>query len=202
MLRNVCPDITDAIVNVDNAIKWGFGHELGPFEIWDALGARETVSAFEAAGYPVADWVKQLLAAGHEHFYRYDEHRHPDAYYCVYAGEYLPILRDENALNIVELCAKSSPLAQNDSASIHDMGERVLLLEFHSKQNSIDPAIIEQAWRALDLLDGESFDALVIGNQGSRFSVGFNILLGVMLMNAGRLAELKQAWRTRNTWRK
>ncbi len=185
------PGITDTIVNVDNAIKWGFGHELGPFEIWDALGARETVSAFEAAGYPVADWVKQLLAAGHEHLYRYDEHRRPDAYYCVYAGEYLPILRDENALNIVELRAKSSPLAQNDSASIHDMGERVLLLEFHSKQNSIDPAIIEQAWRALDLLDGESFDALVIGNQGSRFSVGFNILLGVMLMNAGRLAELE-----------
>ena len=185
------PDITDSIVNVDNAIKWGFGHELGPFEIWDALGARETVPAFEAAGYPVADWVKQLLAAGHERFYHYDEQGPPGAYYCVYAGEYLPIPRDENELNIADLRTKSSPLAQNASASIHDMDERILLLEFHSKQNAIDPEIIEQAWRALELLDGDSFDALVIGNQGSRFSVGLNILLGVMLMNAGRLADLE-----------
>ena len=185
------PDITENIVNVDQAMKWGFGHELGPFEIWDALGVSETVVAFEESGYPVAEWVMQMLAAEHERFYRLDEDGFPESYYCQHEQGYLPLPRDEKAIRLDEMRARTSPLAQNDSASIHDMSDGVLLLEFHSKQNSIDPGIIQQAWRALELLDGDQFDALVIGNQGSRFSIGFNLLLGVMLLKSGRLDELE-----------
>ena len=67
------PEITESIVNVDNAQKWGFNHEMGPFEIWDAIGVRETVPQFEEAGYPVADWVKEMLEKGHETFYQTNE---------------------------------------------------------------------------------------------------------------------------------
>jgi 3-hydroxyacyl-CoA dehydrogenase len=66
------PEITDSLAAIDNAQKWGFNHALGPFEIWDALGVAETVPAFEAAGYPVADWVKDMLASGRETFYERD----------------------------------------------------------------------------------------------------------------------------------
>lgn len=185
------PDITDSILNVDHAMRWGFGHELGPFEIWDALGVHATVRNFEAEGYPVANWVKQMLDKGIENFYRKDKSGFPDGYYSLEAGDYLRIPRDPNDFNLIEYRAKSQPIVQNESATVHDLGDRVLLLEFHSKQNSIDPGIVEQTWRALDLLENERFDALVIGNQGSRFSVGFNLLLGMMLVNSGRLGELE-----------
>ena len=66
------PEITDRIVNIDRAIRWGYSHELGPFEIWDTLGVRATVSQMEANGVEVAAWVKEMLALGHEHFYRDD----------------------------------------------------------------------------------------------------------------------------------
>src|SRR5439155_23355539 len=66
------PEITDQIVNLDRAVRWGFSHELGPFEMWDALGVRSTAAAMEANNIEVAPWVKEMLAAGHETFYRSD----------------------------------------------------------------------------------------------------------------------------------
>ena len=66
------PEISDEIVNVDRAVRWGFSHELGPFEIWDALGVRETVANMERQKIQVAAWVKEMLASGHESFYRRD----------------------------------------------------------------------------------------------------------------------------------
>src|SRR5215207_1596995 len=75
------PEITETLVNIDNAQKWGFGHELGPFEIWDAIGVAETVPAFEQAGYPVAEWVKQMIATGHPTFYQRDESGQIYGYY-------------------------------------------------------------------------------------------------------------------------
>ncbi len=187
------PDITDSIVNVDNAMKWGFGHELGPFEVWDVLGLQETIPTFEAAGYPVADWVKELLAQGHERFYLYDPSGMPVFYYSVLTRQYERISRDERALELKRMRAQGNkPLAQNASASLHDMGKQVLLLEFHSKQNAIDANIINQAQHALELLDGDDYDTLVIGNQGGRFSVGFNLMLGAMQVKSGHFKELEE----------
>jgi 3-hydroxyacyl-CoA dehydrogenase len=83
-------------------------------------------------------------------------------------------------------------IARNDSASILDMGDRVALLEFHSKQNSIDPDMVDMGWRALDLLEHGDFDALVIGNDGERFSIGFNVFLAVMAVQSDQLDQLEQ----------
>jgi 3-hydroxyacyl-CoA dehydrogenase len=69
------PEITDHIINVDRALRWGYAHELGPFELWDALGVRRTAATIEASGIPVAPWVREMLAAGHETFYLSDEGR-------------------------------------------------------------------------------------------------------------------------------
>jgi len=186
------PEIADQILPVDQAIRWGFGHELGPFEMWDALGVRETVAPFEAAGYPVADWVKQMLADGVENFYRRDPNGFPSGFYAQDAGRYLPVPKDAKALNLTEYRAHTAPIAQNDGAAIHDLGDRVLLLEFTSKENAIVPATLEQSWRALELLDSARYDALVIGNQGQRFSVGFQLQLGLEMVAAGQWSELEK----------
>jgi 3-hydroxyacyl-CoA dehydrogenase len=69
------PEISDELVNVDRAVRWGFSHELGPFEIWDALGVRDTVANMERQNISVAPWVKEMLAAGHESFYRSEDGR-------------------------------------------------------------------------------------------------------------------------------
>ena len=86
---NRVPEITDTIVNVDNAQKWGFMHEIGPFEIWDAIGVEETIPAFEEAGYPVSDWVKAMVANGNKTFYQRDESGAMTAYYSPQDEKYI-----------------------------------------------------------------------------------------------------------------
>lgn len=80
------PEITDSLANIDRALKWGFGHELGAFEIWDALGVADTLPQFEAAGFPAADWVKQMLDQGRTHFYDYDSDGAITGWYDVLQG--------------------------------------------------------------------------------------------------------------------
>ena len=84
------PEITETIVNVDNAQKWGFNHEMGPFEIWDAIGVAESVAKFEEAGYEVADWVKEMLDKGYSSFYQ-TENGVATAYYSPQEGAYIPL---------------------------------------------------------------------------------------------------------------
>lgn len=164
----ITPQIAHTIVDVDNANRWGFAHEAGPFEIWDMLGVAETAEKMEAAGLQVADWVKQMLASGHERFYQNGR------YYDFESQSYRPVARDQNALFVKDLYADGKEVARNPSASILDMGDGVALLEFHAKLNAIDDDIVAMANQALERLDTD-FDALVIGNNGQDFCVGANI---------------------------
>jgi 3-hydroxyacyl-CoA dehydrogenase len=216
---NRVPEITDTIVNVDNAQKWGFSHELGPFEIWDAIGVDETIPDIVEAGYPVAEWVKEMVDSGHPTFYSYAANGQKIGYYSPQEGEYLPLEADPRTITAEELRkprvtvaisddagtpevvkddlrrTSTGEIANNDSASILDMGDRVALLEFHSKQNSIDPDMVDMGWRALEMLERGDFDALVIGNDGERFSIGFNVFLAVMAVQSEQLDQLDQGTR-------
>jgi 3-hydroxyacyl-CoA dehydrogenase len=187
------PEITDTIVNIDNAQKWGFSHELGPFEIWDAIGVAETIDSFEQAGYPVADWVKQMVSRGHPTFYQRSENGQKIGYYSPQEGQYLPLEKDPREITVAGLRAEGKELAYNTSASIFDMGDGALLLEFHSKQNSLDADIFAMGQKALDLLKTDDYKALVIGNNGERFSVGANILLVVMAVQSEQFDQLEQS---------
>lgn len=195
---NRVPEITDTLVNIDNAQKWGFSHEMGPFEIWDAIGVAETVPAFEAAGYPVAQWVKDMLTAGITTFYQRDDAGQVIGYYSPQDSGYVPLARDARAISVAGLYAKRTPtgatrgeVARNSSASVLDMGDGVALLEWHSTAQAIDQDVVAMTWKALDLLDSD-FDALVIGSDAERFCIGAN-LFGVMLAaQAGELAQLEQ----------
>ena len=189
---NRVPEITETLLNVDNAQKWGFGHELGPFEIWDALGVAETITPFEEAGYPVADWVKTMVESGHPTFYQYDANGQKTGYYSPQAGEYVALENDPRIIRVDALRASGAELARNDSASVLDMGDGVLLLEVHSKQNALDPDVFQMGQKALDMLESGDYKAMVVGNDAERFSVGANIFLAVMGVQSGQFDQIEQ----------
>jgi 3-hydroxyacyl-CoA dehydrogenase len=188
------PEITDTIVNVDNAQKWGFGHELGPFEIWDAIGVADSVPRFEAAGYPVASWVKDMLASGHKTFYHRDDKGAVNGYYNPQEGRYVPMPVDTRAYPVAALRAGSKEVARNNSASILDMGDGVALWEFHSPAMTIDAELVEMGYKALDRLKTD-FDALVVGHDGERFCIGANVVMVAMAVHSGQLDELDRTIR-------
>ncbi len=172
---NRVPEITDSIVNIDNAQKWGFAHQMGPFEIWDAIGVAETVDRFESDGYPVADWVKDMLASGAATFYQTDDAGKVIGYYSPQCGAYLPLDKDPREITLADLRASGAEISSNGDGAIYDMGDGALLWEFTTKHNSITPGLIASGWKALELLNESEFKALVVGNDGERFSIGANL---------------------------
>ncbi len=185
------PEITDTIVNIDNAQKWGFSHELGPFEIWDAIGVADTVPKFEAAGYPVADWVKTMLAQGNQTFYQRDANGVVVGYYSPQTAAYVSLVPDKREIKISRLRASGKEIAANSGASILDMGDGVALLEFHSPANAIDADVVEMSWKAVELLETGAYEGLVVGNDAERFCVGANLFMVAMAVQAGQLDQLE-----------
>ena len=183
------PEVTESPLSVDQAQHWGFNHEAGPFALWDALGVAESVATFEAAGFAVSDWVHRMLANGCPTFYLRDAQGAVQACYQPQAGDYVPLPRDPRALRAAGL-----PLLQrNDSAGIRDMGDGVALWQFHSKQNSIDDALIDSGQAALELITEGRCRALVIGNDGPRFSIGYNLALALQRIEAGEFDALERS---------
>lgn len=183
----VTPEIAHSIQDVDDANRWGFAHEAGPFETWDMLGVRETAVSMQAAGFKVADWVQQMLDAGHERFYENGR------YYDFNSQSYSQPIASKN-IAVANLHAAGKEVARNDSASLLDMGDGVALLEFHAKMNAIDDGIVAMANTALERLNSD-FDALVIGNDGQDFCVGANIFMVGVAAAQGMWEQLdKTIW--------
>jgi 3-hydroxyacyl-CoA dehydrogenase len=188
---NRVPEITETIVNIDNAQKWGFSHEMGPFEIWDAIGVEETIPQFEEAGYPVSDWVKKMVADGNKTFYQYDDNDMKVGYYSPQEEKYLPLEKDSRQITVDELKATDKKLDGNDSATIFDMGDGVLLWSFHSQGMAIDTNLIQMGYRALELLEeNEDYKALVVGHDGDNFCVGANVFMVAMAAQSDELDQL------------
>jgi 3-hydroxyacyl-CoA dehydrogenase len=187
------PEITDTIVNVDNAQKWGFSHEMGPFEIWDALGVAETIPQFEAAGYPVAQWVKDMVAKGCGTFYRRDANGLIDAYYDQGVGDYVALPHDKREIKVAALKAAGKRIAGNSGASIIDLGDGVGLWEFHSQALAIDADLVEIGYKAADMLESGQLEALVVGHDGERFCIGANVGMVMFAVGGGALDQLEQS---------
>jgi len=179
---NRVPEITDTIVNIDNAQKWGFAHAMGPFEIWDAIGVEENIDRFESDGYPVAQWVKDMVASGNATFYQRDEGGKVVGYYSPQDGEYKPLVKDEREITIEDLKASGAEVWSNGDGSLYDMGDSVLLWEFTTKANTITQGFLEAGEKAAEMLHDDAWVALVIGNDSDRFSAGANLM---ELMQAG-----------------
>jgi 3-hydroxyacyl-CoA dehydrogenase len=167
------PEISDTLEDVDHAMEWGFAHQTGPFRTWDLLGVRETVEKMESMDIEVASWVKEMLEAGNETFYKTENGT--GLQFNPVSKEYEPVRQDPMYISLDRLRDEGKELASNDSASLLDLGDAVLCLEFHSKGNSIDAQIVEMGNRALDELERDDVVGLVIGNEGRNFSVGANL---------------------------
>lgn len=170
-------EIADDIVSIDQAMKWGFGWEIGPFETWDAIGLRKSVERMQEEGDTVPSWVLDMLENGHESFYKEDN---AGIYYYV-NGEYRKQDFNSKEINIKRLKDTNGVIKKNTGASLIDMGDGVALLEFHSRSNAIGLDIIQMINYAIEET-GKNYEGLVIGNQGKNFCVGAN--LAMMLMEA------------------
>jgi 3-hydroxyacyl-CoA dehydrogenase len=167
------PEISDTLEDVDHAMEWGFAHQTGPFRTWDLLGVRETVEKMESMDIDVASWVKEMLEAGNGTFYKTENGT--ELQFSPVSKEYEPVRQDPMYISLEGLRDEGKELASNDSASLLDLGDGVLCLEFHSKGNSIDAQIVEMGNRALEELERDDVVGLVIGNEGRNFSVGANL---------------------------
>jgi 3-hydroxyacyl-CoA dehydrogenase len=193
---SVIPEIADDIPSIDNANQWGFMHELGPFERWDALGVREAVARMQAEGKPVTPWVLEMLEAGAETFYQ-REAGQVVGYYDPPSKRYVPLRQDPRIISIDALRQQGRERQSNGSASLLDLGDGVLLLEFHSPAaNALDEDIFKMAETALAELEKPEWAALVVGNQGKHFCAGANIFPMAVAAQQGQLEYIDQAIRT------
>ncbi len=193
---NRIPEIADDIVNIDRSMRWGFAWEMGPFESWDALGVAESVARMKGDGLTVPAWVERMLALGRSSFYARDE-AGTLTYWDPAAEQARPVPQPATWILLPDLKARGKVLAYNPSAELYDLGEGVLGLSFRSKMNALDDGIVGMLIQALDELEADRFDALVIGNQGgTAFSAGANIMMVAMNAMQGNWAELELMIRT------
>lgn len=170
-------EIADDIVAIDNAMKWGFGWQQGPFETWDAIGVQKSVERLKAEGYEIPSFVQSLLDKGFDTFYKEED----GELYFFDGSDYKPVPVNEKVINLKRYKKKHGVLKKNSGASLIDLGDDVLLLEFHSQSNAIGLDIIQMINYAVDEAE-KNYKGLVIGNQGKNFCVGAN--LGMILMEA------------------
>ncbi|GAB3720510.1 3-hydroxyacyl-CoA dehydrogenase NAD-binding domain-containing protein [Flavobacterium koreense] len=186
---NRVPEITDEFYKIDDAMKAGFGWENGPFEIWDAIGVEKAIAMMEAEGYKPAAWVTDMLISGNKSFYSVKNGKT-----CFYnipskSQEEKP---GQDAFIILDNIRESHKVWGNSDASVIDLGDGILNLEFHSKMNTIGGGVLTAINKAIDLAE-KDYKGLVIGNQGTNFSVGANIGMIFMMAVEQEYDELNMA---------
>jgi 3-hydroxyacyl-CoA dehydrogenase len=176
----IIPEVADTPKPIDDAVRWGFMHEAGPFEIWDMLGVQETIKQMKAAGFTPAGWVATMLKAGCETFYKYKGDNKVGVY-DVAKQKYITIPKTPGLIVLSELKKAKKVISENPGASLYDIGDGVELVEFHTKMNALDDDIFAIVNEALDRAEKE-FVGVVVGNEAEHFSAGANI--GLILMGA------------------
>jgi 3-hydroxyacyl-CoA dehydrogenase len=184
---SIIPEVADTVKPIDDAVRWGFMHEAGPFETWDMLGVPETLQQMESAGYAAAPWVHEMLDAGYESFYRYENGQKLDVYDVV-TGKYVDLKRPDGRV----ILRQQTVVSQNSGATIRDLGDGVACLEFHTKMNALDEDIMNMAIEAFDRLETD-FDGLVIGSEAENFSAGANLFMMVVGAQQGMWDMLEAA---------
>ena len=185
------PEVADTPKPIDDAIRWGFMHESGPFEIWDMLGVAETVEQMKAAGYAPAAWVEDMLKSGCASFYQY-KGDNKVGIYDVNKKKYVKIARAPGLVVLSELKKAKKIISENTGASLYDMGDGVACVEFHTKMNALDDDIFNITIEALDRVE-KDFVGLVIGNEADNFSAGANIFMVVVAAQQGMWDVLEGA---------
>ncbi|OKL41180.1 3-hydroxyacyl-CoA dehydrogenase/enoyl-CoA hydratase family protein [Pontibacter flavimaris] len=177
-VSNRIPEISDELYRIDDAMRAGFGWELGPFEYWDGIGAREGVQRMIEAGYEPARWVEEMLEHGKESFYVVENGQR--RYYDIQSKEYKTIPGAENFI-ILDNLRGNNVIWKNTGATITDLGDGILNVEFHTKMNTMGGDVIQALNKGIELAE-KDFRGMVVGNQGANFSAGANV--GLIYMYA------------------
>ena len=171
------PEITDELYRLDDAMKSGFGWEIGPFETWDVLGVKEMVEEMKKQGYEVAQWVNDLLAEGYTSFYKLEDGRR--LYYDLLGKQYVPLPGGDSFIILSDLTEKT--IWKNSACMLCDVGDEVVALTWNTKMGSIGSEVLEALNKSIGIAE-EKFKGLVIANEGPQFSAGANV--GMIFMYA------------------
>jgi 3-hydroxyacyl-CoA dehydrogenase len=179
---NRIPEISDSIVELDRAMRLGFNWELGPFELWDAAGVEATVARMKKEGKPVAANVEKLLASGKKSWYADDPKTASGRmFFDLPSSTYKPVQVPAGVWSVTVAKKSNGVVKKNSGASLVDLGDGVACVEFHSKMNSLGSDIVSLITQSLKPGGpGHNFDAFIITNDATNFSVGANLMLLLM----------------------
>ncbi|MEJ7560284.1 MAG: 3-hydroxyacyl-CoA dehydrogenase NAD-binding domain-containing protein [Pedobacter sp.] len=181
------PEIADELYRIDDAMRSGFGWDLGPFEVWDAVGITDAIAGMKGYGHEAAGWVHEMIAAGFTSFYKVEDG--VKKYYDIPSKAYKAV-PGTDAFLILDNLRANKVVWKNSGASIIDLGDGILNVEFHSKMNTIGGDTLQAINKAIDLAEKE-YRGVVIGNDGANFSAGANV--GMIFMMA-----VEQEWEELN----
>jgi 3-hydroxyacyl-CoA dehydrogenase len=181
----IVPEVSDDIYAIDGAMKVGYNWKNGPFEMMDSIGIKSMVQRLQESNRNVPPFLSLALEKGS--FYNIEDREitrlSPD-------GEMVIVDRSEEILTVADLRRRGKPLKRNSSASIWDMGDDVLLVEYHTKMNAMDPMNMEMLLNAVDMAENEDWKGVVIGNDAPNFCAGANLGLALFAANLAAWKEL------------
>jgi len=189
-VSNRIPEISDNLYSIDDAMKAGYAWDIGPFEYWDMIGIEKGIQMAEAQGETVAQWVKDMHAAGHETFYKREGGL--KKYYDIESKDY-KVVPGSDEFIILDNYRDRKPVMENNEVTLHDIGDGVLCLEFTSPHNSIGEGVLRGMNEAIQIAEEGDWTGLVIGNNAQHFSVGANLMMIAMLAYQQEFDELNMA---------
>ena len=188
------PEISERVVEIDRAMRWGYANKLGPFELWDAIGVPETVARMEKEGRAVPENVQKMLYSGATSFYRHaDRDGTPRTDYFDLAGSGYQQLEERPGILVLgDVKRARGVIKKNAGASLIDIGDGVLCVEFHSKMNAVGDDLVSMIQAGIDETT-RNFAAMIVANEGENFSVGANLMLVLLAAQEGEWDELDAA---------
>jgi 3-hydroxyacyl-CoA dehydrogenase len=186
---NRIPEVADDIVNIDNGMKWGFNWEIGPFEMFDAIGVKAFVTRAQKDGRDVPDSIKNI-----DSFYRFSDGGQKE-YLDVLTGDYKPVPVKLGKIQIEILKKSGGVVEKNSNCSVLDLGDGVFGFEFHSKMNAISGDILAMTHKAVKRVEEDGI-GLVVANRGANFSVGANLMLLAVAMAEGAYDDINMVLRS------
>jgi len=184
------PEISDSIVDVDRAMRWGFGWELGPFELMDAIGVKAFAGQVQKEGRALPAVIEKVLASGRNGFY--ESEKGTVTVFDVASGGVKKVEEPKGVIILKSLKDAGREVERNSGASLIDLGDGVVCCEFHAKMNAIGADLIAMMHKGLKRLETD-FDAMVIANQAANFSVGANVMLVLVAAQEQEWDELHMA---------
>jgi 3-hydroxyacyl-CoA dehydrogenase len=190
-VSNRIPEISDELYRIDDAMKAGFGWDLGPFEYWDAIGVKESMALMEQMKLPPNQWVTDMLAAGNTSFYKIENGVRK--FYDISSKTYKVIPGTEQFISL-DVIRATKTVWKNSGTTLTDLGDGILNLEFHTKMNTIGGEVLQGINKAIEIAE-KDYRGLVISNEGANFSAGANVGMIFMMAAEQEWDELHMAVR-------